>query len=334
MTAYLFVHFREKTTPDGEQVHFALSRDGFHWESVNQGLPVLWTYYGSRGARDFTICRCKDGKFHIIATDLSLAYGMRNEFHHSWDAISRNGSKYLSHWVSDDLIHWSEQQLLPIGSEAFGCLWAPDIIYDPVRDDYVLHWSSSHQENDFGQKAIYFCRTKDFSSFTPPALLYRKADSGVIDSAMYEEDGQYYLFVKSEGNPEKLILLRSESITGPFERVKAFDESMADCQSGLYEAPTAVRLEDSRWCLFIDYYGVRGRGQGYIPYISDSLASGRFIRHDAARADGSASGVGSSFSFPYGFKHGTILPITMEEYERIQSHDWQGDQFEKGIFCL
>ena len=29
MQAYLFVHFREKSTPDGEQVHFGLSKDGF-----------------------------------------------------------------------------------------------------------------------------------------------------------------------------------------------------------------------------------------------------------------------------------------------------------------
>ena len=34
--AYLFVHFREMCTPDGEQLRFALSRDGFHWEAVNE----------------------------------------------------------------------------------------------------------------------------------------------------------------------------------------------------------------------------------------------------------------------------------------------------------
>ena len=327
---YLFVHFREKITPDGEQVHFALSRDGFHWEAVNQGQPVLWTYYGSRGARDFTICRCKHtGRFYIVATDLSLAYGMRNEFHHSWDAISRHGSRCLSIWESGDLVHWSEQRLLSIGPEEFGCMWAPDILYDPAQDDYVLHWSSSHRSDNYRQKAIYYCRTRDFLSFSRPELLYKKADSGVIDSAMYEEDGKYYLFVKSEGNPEKLILLRSDKITGPFARVDAFDESMADCQSGLYEAPTAVRLNDGRWCLFIDYYGVRGRGQGYIPYVADSLCEGRFVRFGAARADNQAALPGADFSFPYGFKHGTILPITTEEYERIQSHDWQEDSFEK-----
>lgn len=30
MWAYLFVHFRERKTPDGEQVYFGLSRDGFN----------------------------------------------------------------------------------------------------------------------------------------------------------------------------------------------------------------------------------------------------------------------------------------------------------------
>ena len=52
MQAYLFVHFREKKTPDGEQVYFGLSRDGFHWESVNDGKPVLWSFYGDKGVRD------------------------------------------------------------------------------------------------------------------------------------------------------------------------------------------------------------------------------------------------------------------------------------------
>lgn len=39
---YLFVHFKEKSTPDGEQVYFGVSNDGFHWEKVNGGNPVFW----------------------------------------------------------------------------------------------------------------------------------------------------------------------------------------------------------------------------------------------------------------------------------------------------
>ena len=82
--AYLFVHFREKTTPDGEQVYFGISRDGFHWEAVNDGAPVLWAYYGDKGVRDFTITHSiETGKYYIFATDLSLSYGMRNQYHNS-----------------------------------------------------------------------------------------------------------------------------------------------------------------------------------------------------------------------------------------------------------
>ena len=311
MQNYLFVHFREKTSPEGEQVYFAISRDGFHWEALNDGQPILWAYYGDHGVRDMTIVRDRaTGRFHIFATDLSLSYGMRGKYQHSWRNINLHGSKALAHWWSDDLTHWSEQEMITLGDENYGCLWAPDIIFDPEQEDYVLHWSSTHSSNHFGPMAIYYSRTKDFVTYTEPQLLYRKEDSGCIDSAMYEEGGKYYLFVKSEKNPETMIELVSDHVTGPFTRVPAFDAAMGTIKAGLYEAPTAVRLEDGRWALFIDYYGARGAGQGYVPFLAPSLASGDFVRSDA------------SFHFPYGFKHGTILTISEEEFDRMKARDW------------
>lgn len=312
MQNYLFVHFRETTSPDGEQVYFGVSRDGFHWEAVNHGAPVLWAYYGDRGVRDMTVIRDhRTGRWHIFATDLSLAYGMRGKYQHSWQNICRHGSKDLAHWYSDDLTHWSEEEMVRIGDEGCGCVWAPDIIFDKESGDYILHYSCCRADNGYGPMAIYYSRTKDFTHFTAPKLLYRKEDSGVIDSAMYEEDGKYYLCVKSERDPERMILLSSDSITGPFARVPAFDKAMEQVACGLYEAPTAVRLEDGRWCLFIDYYGVPGAGQGYVPFVAPSMKSGAFVRSDEA------------FSFPYGFKHGTILTITEEECDRIMARDWK-----------
>lgn len=311
MQNYLFVHFREKTSPEGEQVYFAISRDGFHWEALNDSQPILWAYYGDHGVRDMTVVRDRaTGRFHIFATDLSLSYGMRGKYQHSWRNINLHGSKALAHWWSDDLTHWSEQEMITLGDENYGCLWAPDIIFDPEQEDYVLHWSSTHSSNSFGPMAIYYSRTKDFVTYTEPKLLYRKEDSGCIDSAMYEEGGKYYLFVKSEKNPETMIELVSDHVTGPFTRVPAFDAAMNTVKAGLYEAPTAVRLEDGRWALFIDYYGARGAGQGYVPFLAPSLASGDFVRSDA------------SFHFPYGFKHGTILTITEEEFDRMKARDW------------
>lgn len=314
MQAYLFVHFREKDTPDGEQVYFGISRDGFHWEPINDGKPVIWCFYGDKGARDFTIIRSKhNNKYYLWGTDLSLSYGMRSKYGHSWEEIARNGSDSFSVWESEDLVNWTEQRLVKLGDENFGCLWAPDIIYDKEQKDYILHWSSSHSCNDFGLKGIFYSRTKDFEEFTEPRELYRKPEkesAGVIDSALYEEDGKYYMFLKSEGNPANIVLLKSDNITGPFERIQEFDASMEALGQGLYEAPTAVRLENGSWCLFLDYYGTTAEGQGYVPFIAENLAGGKFIRSD------------QKFDFPYGYKHGTILTISVEDYERIKNHKW------------
>lgn len=309
LDAYLFVHFKEKKTPDGEQVYFALSTDGFHWETVNGGQPVLESGLGENGVRDHTIVRTDEGKFHILATDLSLANSFHGKYEGDWAHIGTGGSRNLSLWSSDDLVHWSEQRLIELGDDGFGCLWAPDIIRDPQQGDYVVHWSSSHASNGYGPKAIYYSRTRDFEQFTAPKLLHRKADSGIIDSAIYEEDGYFYRFLKSEKNPETLILEKGASLTGDdYVRNDAFDEEMAKLEQGVYEAPTAFRLRDGKWCLMLDFYGVEGDGQGYVPFIADSLADGRFIRSDA------------DFSFPYGFKHGTVLGITQEEYARIKGY--------------
>lgn len=308
MQHYLFVHFKEKPTPDGEQVYFGLSQDGYHWEEVNNGNPVLWSFKGDKGVRDFTITRANNGKFYIFATDLSLAYGMPNQYEHSWANIARHGSHDLVMWESSDLVHWSEQKMITLGTEDFGCLWAPDIIFDKENNDYVLHWSSPHRSNNFGPMAIYYSRTKDFQTYSEPQLLYRKEDSGVIDSCMYEENGKFYLFVKSEANPLGVIMLKSNKITGPFERVYRFDHEMEKLNSGAYEAPTGFKMEDGKWTLLLDFFGVKGKGQGYVPFVADSMESGVFKRSDEA------------FSFPYGFKHGTVLTITEEEYNRIKQH--------------
>ena len=308
MQAYLFVHFKETRTPEGEQVYFGISKDGFHWEEVNGGNPVLWSYKGEKGVRDFTITRTKEGKFVILATDLSLSYEFRYKYENSWVNVRSKGSGKLAMWQSEDLIHWSEQEMLALSKDSYGCAWAPDIIYDKQNDDYVIHWSSSHAEDDYNHMDICYCRTKDFKTFTEADVLYH-GENPCIDSAMYEQDGKYYLFIKGVGNPIRVAMLESENITGPFTQVKAFDECMDGVIDETYEAPTAFRMEDGRWVLMLDFFGTKeATEQGYVPFISEDMASGVFVRSDA------------DFSFPYGYKHGTILPITMEEYERLASY--------------
>lgn len=311
MQAYLFVHFKEKTDPDGEAVYFSISEDGFHWQELNGGSPILTSTIGEQGVRDFTICRTKEGIYYILATDLSLARNFDSKYEGSWDKVSRCGSRNLVLWESPDLIHWSAPRLISLGEESFGCVWAPDIIFDEEAGDYLIHWSSSHPSNNYGPKKIYYCRTKDFIQFTSPSVLYEKEDSDIIDSALYKDNNNFYLFVKSNPNPAAILLLQSQRITGPFSIIPKFSEEMKNLEQGQYEAPTAFRTEDGRWCLFLDYYGTNIKEeQGYVPFIADAISSGNFIRSD------------KSFSFPYGFKHGTVLTINREEYDRLKCADF------------
>lgn len=71
--AYLFVHFREKTTPDGEQVYFGISRDGFHWEAVNDGAPGA-----GQGYVPFVADSLASGKFVCSDASFSFPYGYKH----------------------------------------------------------------------------------------------------------------------------------------------------------------------------------------------------------------------------------------------------------------
>ena len=312
---YLFVHFKEKKTPDGEQVYFGLSEDGFNWRALNGGQPVLWSFQGDLGVRDMTIIRDGEGWYRIFATDLSLAYGMPGKYEHSWDIVKSRGSDCLMSWRSGDLIRWEKQRELRFPGTDFGCLWAPDILFDPKDQHYLLHWSSSPRGEPKGRHAIWYSKTRDFTTWSAPAILFEKPEGTVIDSAMYEEGGRYYLFVKSFREPEGVILLAGDSAEGPFYPHPGFELSPALEHPGHYEAPTAFKMADGRWCLLIDYFGVPGKGQGYVPFLAPSLEDGRFER---AR---------EGFSFPYGFKHGTVLTLSPAEYERLAG---QGEFPENG----
>ncbi|MFR3321779.1 MAG: hypothetical protein ACLTSZ_12405 [Lachnospiraceae bacterium] len=58
-------------------------------------------------------------------------------------------------------------------------------------------------------------------------------------------------------------------MTGTYELIEEFSRCMEKLETGKYEAPTAMKLPDGTWSLYLDYYGVPGKGQGYVPFLAD-----------------------------------------------------------------
>ncbi len=306
--AYLFTHFKEKITPDGEQVYFSVSKDGLHWLQVNGGNPILTSTMGEKGCRDIEIIKLKDGSFVILTTDLSIAYRMDENHQVNWKEVNSTGSKCLCMWKTKDLVNFSEQKLVYFGRDDFGCMWAPEIFYDEIRDEYLIHWGSTLKEDNFTHMSIFYSTTKDFDSFTRPKLFFTK-NNEILDTHITKVGDTYHMFYKNSDSPAMNMHATSKDLYGPYRNDDAFQSYMASLEKpGSYEAPTTLTLPDGRWCLMLDFFGCEKEKMGYVPFLSEKPGDSNLIMSK------------ESFSFPYGFKHGGIIEITNEEYERVINH--------------
>ena len=89
---WLFVGFKSDSR-DG--LYFAVSKDGYRWETINFDRPVLWQQQRGELMRDPLIQRAPDGSFRLRWT---------------W---SQGSPALLGYSTSTDLIHWSKQLQLP-----------------------------------------------------------------------------------------------------------------------------------------------------------------------------------------------------------------------------
>lgn len=304
---YLFTHFKEKVTPDGEQVYFGISADGYNWEQVNGGNPVLTAQLGEKGCRDIEIIRLHAGGFVILTTDLCIAYRMDENYNVNWQNVNRTGSKYLRMWKTDDLVNFSEEKLIYFGRDDFGCLWAPEIFFDEENEEYLIHWGSTVEETDYKHMSIYCSVTKDFETFSEPKLYFTK-DNEILDSHIQKVGDTYHLFYKNADKPPMNMHATSKRLYGPFEHDKKFEEYMSNeiPQANCYEGPTVYILPNGKWCLMLDFFGCEKPKMGYVPFVSSAPGDMNFER------------VPEKFSFPYGFKHGRVIEITTEEYNRLK----------------
>ncbi|TDC07902.1 hypothetical protein E1267_11810 [Nonomuraea longispora] len=304
---YLFTYFTGENTSTGEQVYFALSQgnDPTRWRQLNGGRPVLTSTVGTRGVRDPFLIRSPQGdRFYKIATDLRM-YGNGN-----WDQVQRTGSKSIVVWESTDLVNWSAPRLARVSPDTAGNTWAPEAYYDEGLGQYVVFWASklysagdpNHTGTTYNR--MMYATTSDFRTFSAAQVWVDKGYS-TIDSTLIKHNGTYYRFTKDERSASQTpcgkFILAEKSATVLNRTYSFVAECLGNNAISQGEGPLVFKSNtEERWYMFIDEYG----GRGYVPFTTTDLNSRQW------------SPV-SGYTLPGRPRHGTVLPITQAEYDRL-----------------
>lgn len=313
MDAYLFVHFTgTESSPEHEQIYFSVSKDGRNWDILNDGKPVLVSNVGEKGIRDPYIIRSSDGRsFYIIGTDLSIyrrmqMTGEKEAWRQSTNASPDNpnpGSTGMVVFESPDLIAWSMKGLVQAAPTGAGCFWAPKCIWDKKEQAYMVVGASKMAEDNYEWLKLYRTYTRDFNVFTEAELsidLSRKADKKhVFDCTFMESEGKYYRIYKTD----RIQMDTADSLNGDWAPVAANIHDLAP----MHEGP-AICKENGKdsWLLLLDSLQTHG---GYQAFYTEKLQQGQFFGI-----------VDTTFPENIKYRHGSLLPITGEEYERLTTH--------------
>lgn len=312
-TGYLFAYFTGNTL-EGENIFFAASNgnNALDWTSLNGDQPVLTSDFGERGLRDPFIMRSVEGdRFWILATDLSIGGGT------DWDTAQRNGSRYIEIWESTDLVTWGEQRHTLVSEPEAGMTWAPEALWDASIGAYVVYWASKlYAEDDTAHTGdtipkMLYSTTTDFVTFTTPQIW---TDFERIDSTVLESEGTFYRFSKDKGTEtgtgcEDIIEEKSTNLLAvqpPADNWPVVRGCIGtDAALGAIEGPTAFRANPDdangeKFYLFVDEY----TGAGYTALETTDI-------------DNPSWAVSANQNLPASPRHGTVLPITQAELDRV-----------------
>lgn len=340
---YLFIFFTGEKSADSEQLYFAISEDGFNFKDLNDNKPVLVSNIGESGVRDPYIYRSpKDGKFYLIATDLSIfnrGGWFKNEQGY-YDA-STTGSSNLVLWSSEDLVNWEGPRLIDVAPENAGMAWAPEMVYHEESDEYIIFFASSIMDPNTKMKAkpnaIYYVSTRDFTQYSSPKIFIdNQSDPDgkpreIIDTTLIKIDDTYYSVSKDGDNEEAgggIRILKTKTLLDPasWEKVLNLDElglskeglGIREFNNGDFEGPEIFEINKCEWKNEnIPEYGIIldrfATDLGYLPLRTTDI-------EDVHNAKGSWK-VLKNGEYDFGKlkkRHGTIMNITASEVERLR----------------
>lgn len=304
--AYLFAYFRnDAKTTNGENVFYAVSKDGYNYEALNGGVPVASASQGTGHSRDPYIMKAQDGaeyKYYMVATDANTTNNYNNTGLHTWG--------------SNDLITWDELANPQFATDKGGgsktitnMCWAPEAIWDPVAGKYMVYFATNEADSAANESAkIYYSYTADFRTFTEKKVLFDPG-YGVIDADITPYGNGYVMLYKKEassGTGAKKVWYTFKTGKSPSNSDGEYDaanakifESVSNTQA---EGPQVFPISGtSSYGVLVDYFSDGGFG---FSYTSD------FESYSKISADNcSINHLNPS--------HGCIIPISDMEYYNL-----------------
>lgn len=304
--AYLFAYFRnDAKSTNGENVFYAVSKDGYNYEALNGGVPVANASQGTGHSRDPYIMKAQDGaeyKYYMVATDANTTNNYNNTSLHTWG--------------SNDLIHWDELANPQFATDKGGgsktitnMCWAPEAIWDPVAGKYMVYFSSNEADSAANESSkIWYSYTSDFKNFDEKQLLFDPG-YGVIDADITPYKNGYVMMYKKEassGTGAKKVWYTFKTGKSPSNSDGEYDaanakifESVSNTQA---EGPQVFPISGtSSYGVLVDYFSDGGFG---FSYTSD------FESYSKISADNcSINHLNPS--------HGCIIPISDMEYYNL-----------------
>lgn len=287
---YLFAYFTGNSVEE-EAVRFAISADGYNFMALNNNQPVIDSKQISStgGVRDPHILRGEDGKtFYMVVTDMTSSKG--------WDS-----NRAMILLKSTDLVNWTSSiiniQRKYKGQENLKRVWAPQTIYDPEAQKYMVYWSMQHGN---GPDIIYYAyATPDFTDLEgePKTLFIPKNKKSCIDGDIILKDGEFFLFYKTEGDGNGLKLATTKSLTsGIWDESDDYKQQTKDAVEG---SSVFKRINSDTYILMYDVYM---KGQYQFCETTD-LKNFKVIDHE--------------ISMDFHPRHGSIIPVTKKELKRL-----------------
>lgn len=284
---YLFCYFTGNE-PERERICFAVSDDGFNFKPLNKGMPVVKQNKGTLCMRDPYLLRGEDGCFYIIATDMKSSLG--------W--CSNHG---IVTWKSNDLINWYDETAIDFHqfdeTKNADKIWAPEAMYDEERGEYFVYYSVNNTDDDMAL-SIWYSYTKDFKTFTNPKPLFApKSGMDAIDADIVKINGRYYMAYKDEC-VKTICEVVADNLTGPYYE---YPNNKIACTTRPVEGNCMYKLIDqNKYVMIMDMYC----DNRYFMQVTDDMMDFYAIPS-------------SEFSLDFTPRHGSMITITTEEYDRL-----------------